>query len=549
MASADLRDELTCSICLSIYTDPVTLTCGHSFCQVCIGKVLDTQEGSKAYRCPECRAEFQERPALEKNRKLCNIAEHFLSNHPEQGEEARILCTYCIQSSVSATKTCLLCEASLCENHLKVHSRSPEHVLTNPTTSFMQRKCSVHKKVLEYYCSEDASCICVSCSLAGEHRGHQLETLNEASEKKKKKLRDILQKLTSKREEIEESVQRLQKHRKNVQIKAIGVTEQVIDLIHGIRKKLDTLEERVLRDISRQQQQVSFRVSRIVRQLEIKKEELSRNIHHVEELCNTKDPLTVLQGRESDSANYCEAEDGNHENEECDEEMVNAVGDLDAFLISMTLHKGLVDIITLKKRWKNVPGASVMLPDVSVTSDISLDENTASHVVSISHDGNSVSFPALGSHCPETPGSIWDRQVISTMGFSSGQHYWAFEINESGNWIVGMAYPSINRKNMDSFIGMNNKSWGLGRWKNGPYTARYNAKETRLLNYPSRQIIGMYLDCEAGRLAFYELGDKIIHLHTFPTTFTEPLHVGLGVWDNLTGLGRITKINFLGKAY
>uniref|UniRef100_A0A8C5Q4T1 RING-type domain-containing protein n=1 Tax=Leptobrachium leishanense TaxID=445787 RepID=A0A8C5Q4T1_9ANUR len=89
MASADLRDELTCSICLNIYTDPVTLPCGHSFCRTCIGDVLDTQEGSGAYKCPECRAESQERPALVKNRKLRNIAENIQSTHPEQ-EEAGI---------------------------------------------------------------------------------------------------------------------------------------------------------------------------------------------------------------------------------------------------------------------------------------------------------------------------------------------------------------------------------------------------------------------------------------------------------------------------
>uniref|UniRef100_A0A8C5WH25 Uncharacterized protein n=1 Tax=Leptobrachium leishanense TaxID=445787 RepID=A0A8C5WH25_9ANUR len=146
-----LVDELTCSICLNVYTDPVTLPCGHSFCRTCIGDVLD-----------------------------------------------------------APVKTCLLCEASLCEDHLKVHSKSAEHVLTEPTTSLENRKCSVHKKVLEYYCCEDAAWICVSCRLDGDHRGHQVETLNEASEKKKEKLRNILQKLTSQRKEAEKRVQNLQ---------------------------------------------------------------------------------------------------------------------------------------------------------------------------------------------------------------------------------------------------------------------------------------------------------------------------------------------------
>uniref|UniRef100_A0A8C5Q240 E3 ubiquitin/ISG15 ligase TRIM25-like n=1 Tax=Leptobrachium leishanense TaxID=445787 RepID=A0A8C5Q240_9ANUR len=230
MASADLRDELTCSICLNIYTDPVTLPCGHSFCRTCIRDVLDTQEGSGAYKCPECRAEFQERPALVNARKLRNIAENIRSTHPEQ-EEAGIPCTY----------------SSLCESHLRVHSKSAEHVLTEPTTSLNHRKCSVHKKVLEYYCCEDAACICVSCRLDGEHREHQADSLNEASEKKKEKLRNILQKLTLQGEEAEKRVQSLEELRRQVQGKAAGITERVTALVRDIREHLKALEKRVLR--------------------------------------------------------------------------------------------------------------------------------------------------------------------------------------------------------------------------------------------------------------------------------------------------------------
>uniref|UniRef100_A0A8C5WCU7 Uncharacterized protein n=1 Tax=Leptobrachium leishanense TaxID=445787 RepID=A0A8C5WCU7_9ANUR len=278
MASADLRYELTCSICLNIYRDPVTLPCGHSFCRLCIAGVLNAQEGSGAYMCPECRAESQERPALEKNRKLGNIAESFRSSHPEQ-EEVGIPCTYC-DSPVPAAKTCLHCEASLCEKHLKKHSKSAEHVLTEPTTSLENCKCSVHREILKYYCCEDAAWICMSCRLDGEHRGHQVETLNEASEKKKEKLRNILQKLTSQREEAEKSVQNLEELRRQVQEKAAGVTGHV------------TLEKRVLSEISRQEEQVSLRVSDLIRQQEIKKEELSRKTSDIEELCDMMDPVT-----------------------------------------------------------------------------------------------------------------------------------------------------------------------------------------------------------------------------------------------------------------
>ncbi|XP_069619161.1 E3 ubiquitin/ISG15 ligase TRIM25-like [Ranitomeya imitator] len=207
MASAGLRKELECSICLSLYTDPVTLRCGHNFCRDCIDQVLNTRDESGDYSCPECREKFRRRPALIRNITLSNVVENFLSTQPHQEEITGICCTYCIHSPVPAVKSCLQCEASLCEKHLKLHSKGPEHVLTDPSTSLETRKCSVHKKILEYYCTEDDACICVSCSLVGEHRGHRVEMMNEASEKKKEKLRNVLQKLITKRMKTEERVQ------------------------------------------------------------------------------------------------------------------------------------------------------------------------------------------------------------------------------------------------------------------------------------------------------------------------------------------------------
>ncbi|XP_044154237.1 E3 ubiquitin/ISG15 ligase TRIM25-like [Bufo gargarizans] len=203
MALAALKEELTCSICLNIYTDPATLKCGHSFCGECIENVLETQSASanfKCFTCPECRGEFEAFSMPQKNVSLHNIAKHVLSAKQEKAV-VEIFCTYCIQSQVPAIKSCLWCEASLCDDHLKVHSKSKEHILIEPMTSTANRKCSIHDNALLYYCTEDTLCVCVSCSLAEEHKGHHIESLNEASERIKGSLRDLLRNLTLKRQE------------------------------------------------------------------------------------------------------------------------------------------------------------------------------------------------------------------------------------------------------------------------------------------------------------------------------------------------------------
>lgn len=51
MASASYTEDLTCSICLKIFDDPVILPCGHSFCRECITLSLSSQP-----QCPQCRA-------------------------------------------------------------------------------------------------------------------------------------------------------------------------------------------------------------------------------------------------------------------------------------------------------------------------------------------------------------------------------------------------------------------------------------------------------------------------------------------------------------
>ncbi|XP_053545724.1 E3 ubiquitin/ISG15 ligase TRIM25-like, partial [Bombina bombina] len=305
MASADLREELTCPICLSIYTDPVTLSCGHNFCLSCINRTWDNQDEGE-YSCPECKHRFRKRPEHKRNLRLRNIAEIFQLTGPVN--DTGIFCTYCIHSPVPATKSCLHCGTSLCDAHLSVHSKSEEHFLTEPTTSWGNRKCYKHKKLLEYYCTEDAACICVTCYVAEEHRGHQLELLNEASEKKKKRLRDVLQKLTTKREKTEKRVQTLQKHRRRVQEKAAGVTERLTALIRDIMEQLEDLEKRVLSDITRQQEQILLPISDLIQQLEKEKDELTRKICHIEELCHMTNPLTVLQEQESHRDDFCGAE-------------------------------------------------------------------------------------------------------------------------------------------------------------------------------------------------------------------------------------------------
>ncbi|KAM5135112.1 uncharacterized protein ACMZJ9_017727 [Mantella aurantiaca] len=527
MASADLRDELNCSICLSIYTDPVTLRCGHNFCQLCIDRVLNTQAESGVYSCPDCREGFHKRPAVHRNLALRNIAERFLSA-PCNREDSGIFCSYCIHSPVPAAKSCLLCEASLCHDHLRVHSKSEEHVLSDPTTSPGNTKCTIHKKPLMYYCTKDRSCVCLSCCLNGDHMGHQVDLMNEASEKKKKKLNAIMETLKASKDETDTIVNNLYDRRKQMPRKVEALHRIVNDLFKDLKKQLDDLKKKVLNEISRQEKQNVSSVSHLIQQLETKKVELSRKMHDIEELCNMTDPVTMLQNPDKEDCGGVESENKDHHEDvdvEKDEEnitnLTNNVGDLDEGMISVMLHKGLSDILTSVR--KGFP--------TRWASDILLDVRTASNNIQISGDYKIASWSQRSQGRQETPERFQSFKILSTTKFLSGRHFWEVEANKMGCWRLGVAYASIGRKGDQSNIGNNDKSWGL-RWSCNQLSVRYDCKEINLSPKLLSNSVGIYLDYEGGRLSFYDMCNPPRHLHSYKASFMEPLHVAFALWNN-----------------
>ncbi|XP_073492363.1 tripartite motif-containing protein 6-like [Aquarana catesbeiana] len=493
METSGLREELSCSICLSLYKEPVSLKCGHNFCRDCIVTVLDTQEKkATSYSCPECRKKYTERPPLEKNRKLCNIVDNFRS---AQQEDTEVSCTYCVHP-VPATKTCLHCEASFCDMHLRNHSKSADHILIDPTTSFEDRKCSIHKEILKYYCTEDSACICMSCWVAGDHKGHQVELLNEASEKKKEKLKDVTKKLTSEKQETEKRIQNLENHRTGEKGKAVDVTGRVTELFRDIRKHLDDVENRILTEVSRQEEKISQSVCDMIQKLETQKNELSRKINEMEAVCDITDSLTVL--KKEMISDYIIPRSGD----------VRDSGCLDEGMISQMLHRGLLHFTDSLLDLKIKRQFSVM-----AKSDILLDIKTANNYIIISQDLKSATDTNKPENRPDVPERFKSRQVISTQSFSSGRHYWEVDVSGAKEWLIGVVSHSIERKidGNESHIGHNDKSWGLTQ-RNTLFTKHNNSRIT-IDSKSSLKTVGIYLDYEAGRLSFYQRCDPIRHCY------------------------------------
>ncbi|XP_018428811.1 PREDICTED: E3 ubiquitin/ISG15 ligase TRIM25-like [Nanorana parkeri] len=508
MASAELKAELLCSVCMEVYTDPATLPCGHSFCRDCITQTWEHQEHVRKYKCPECMKIYQRRPELKRNLRLHNIAEAFLRSQRAQ-EETGIFCTYC-DSSVLAVKSCLKCETSMCDDHLRKHNRTVQHPLTAPVAALGKHVCPVHKKALSYYCTQDSACICITCRLDGGHIGHQVEPVDEASRKKKEKLRNLLQKANSERQEAEKRAESLKDHRRNVEEKTASVIVKVVALIGGMRRQLDEVENKVLSDISRQQEQISLSVSNLIRQLEMDKNKLVQKMSQIQKLLDTTDLLSFLQ--DADRGDFFKETD-----KEREEDRDRYEDDMDDGVILQTLCTHLYGIL---------PGSDVWF-SVQDPSDILLDVTTAGNNVDIADHMKTARYSQEDQKYPQKLERFECSQVMSVRNFSSGRHYWEVEVSSAGWWMVGLCYPSIERRGACSWIG-NNKSWCLYR-SNNVYFVAHNSRAIPLPQKSSSNRLTIHLDCEAGRLTFYERRNPMRHLHTFTTTFTEPICAAFSV--------------------
>ncbi|XP_076137455.1 NACHT, LRR and PYD domains-containing protein 3-like isoform X2 [Alosa pseudoharengus] len=178
--------------------------------------------------------------------------------------------------------------------------------------------------------------------------------------------------------------------------------------------------------------------------------------------------------------------------------------------------------------------------------DLTLDPNTADRLLSLSEGNRKVTCVDEQQPYPEHPerfDSAWSPQVLCREGLT-GRCYWEADWSGDGynGALISVAYKSIERKGRsdDVTMGQNAKSWSLS-CSNHSYSVRHNKKETAIPAPSSRsRTVGVYLDWPAGTLSFYSVStNTLTHLHTFHSTFTEPLYPGFRVWGEVS-LHKIT---------
>ncbi|XP_067428953.1 tripartite motif-containing protein 16-like [Thunnus thynnus] len=535
------RETFSCSICLDLLKDPVTIPCGHSYCMSCIKTHWDEVDQRKIYSCPQCRQTFAPRPVLVKSTMLAALVEQLKktglqaapADHCYAGPED-VACDVCTGRKLKALKSCLVCLASYCEKHLQPHFESTtfkKHKLVDPSKKLQENICSRHDEVMKIFCRTDQQSICYLCTM-DEHKGHDTVSAAEERTERQRELEVSRQNIQQRIQDREKDVKMLQQEVKAVSRsadKAVEDSEKIFtELIRLIHKRSSDVKQQIR---SQQETEVS-RVKELQEKLEQEITELKRKDAELKQLSHTEDHNQFLHNYPSLSQ-LSEPTDSSSINIRplrYFEDVTAAVSEL---------RDQLQDI--LRQKWTNisltVTEVDVLLPQpepktraefLKYSREITLDPNTANTHLLLSEGNRKATFmsqkQSYSSHPDRFTGCC---QVLSRESLT-GRCYW--EVEWRGGVGVAVAYKNISRAgdSDECRFGRNNKSWSLNCYINS-YTFWFNNIKTPVSG-PGSSRVGVYLDHRAGILSFYSVSETMTLLHRVQTTFTQPPYAGLRLY-------------------
>ncbi|XP_053186431.1 tripartite motif-containing protein 16-like [Scomber japonicus] len=527
--------KFCCSICLDLLKDPVAIPCGHSYCMSCIKSFWDEEDEKKVYSCPQCRQTFTPRPVLMKNTMLADLMEELKktglqaapADHCYAGPED-VACDFCTGRKLKAFKSCLVCLASYCENHLQPHYESTKlkkHKLVDPSEKLQENICSYHDEVMKMFCRTDQQIICYLCSV-DEHKGHETVSAAEERTERQRELEVSRLNIQQRIQDREKDVKLLQQEVEAMSRSADEAVEDSEKIFTELILLLQKRSSDVKRQIRSQQETEVSRVKELQEKLQQEITELKRKDAELKQLSHTEDHNQFLHNYPSVSQ-LSEPKDSSSINIRplrYFEDVTAAVSEL---------RDKLQD--SLRDKWTNisltVTEVDVLLPPpdpktrdgfLKYACEITLDPNTVHGKVLLSEGNRKATsiYPQCYSHHPDR--FTDERQVLSRESLP-GRCYWEVEWRREVK--IAVSYKNISRKGWGCGFGDNHKSWAL--YFDGKHCSFWFNGVSTPVSGPVSSKVGVYLDHKAGILSFYSVSETMTLLHRVQTTFTQPLYAGV----------------------
>ncbi|XP_074198858.1 E3 ubiquitin/ISG15 ligase TRIM25 isoform X2 [Camelus bactrianus] len=585
-----LAEELSCSICLEPFKEPVTTPCGHNFCGSCLDETWAVQ--GPPYLCPHCRNSYQTRPQLCKNTVLCAVVEQFL-----QAELARpaspndwtpparaaapstpspVACDHCLQAT--AVKTCLVCMASFCQEHLKPHLESPafqDHSLQPPVRDLMQRKCPQHNRLRDFFCTEHNECICHICLV--EHKTCSPAPLSQASAELENKLRHKLSIMYCQINGASRALEDVRARQQDVREAAHRKLDQLKQEHLEMKALIDAAEASSTRKIKEEEKRVISKFDHVYQVLLKKKSEIQTFKEEIELALSKGDEFEFLekaaklQGITTKPV-YVPKVELNHElikgicqgttdlknelkqsithlqNKKPEEPTVPGDPGGHSLLAAQKPTRPGKKLQKEEKKPKKPPialpgknlcfGAPEQLVEVKSRPEllqyavkVILDYNTAHNKVALSKTYTVASVADTSqNYRPHPQRFTYCPQVLGLHCYKKGIHYWEAELQKNNFCGVGICYGSMDRQGPESRLGRNSASWCV-EWFNTKISSWHNNVEKTLPTTKATRV-GVLLNCDHGFVIFFAVATDRVHLlYKFKEDFTEALYPAFWVFS------------------
>ena len=310
----NLREEVSCSVCSDLFTDPKHLSCLHSFCLKCLKGWYETCGGGDAIRCPKCQT-FSQVPA---SGDLKDLPTSFYLNGLidvlaiKECRKTQVNCGNCDQKT-SVASYCFQCCIFYCEECLIGHNimrnkkehrvlnlkefqdKDYEDVLKRPV--FCSRQ-GHQKKKLKLFCKECETAVCQTCVML-DHNGHKLMLIEEEAESRRLEIKTVIQtqrqNLDKKIKEVIQLdedcarvIQQSENSKKNVQRFADG-------LIKLIQAKLQTIITTVKNQTEKSLERLRAKRSKIQHQINV----LESSLEEADRLLRRSTAAEIVQRKKS----------------------------------------------------------------------------------------------------------------------------------------------------------------------------------------------------------------------------------------------------------
>ncbi|KAM8945865.1 E3 ubiquitin-protein ligase TRIM65 [Pelodytes ibericus] len=501
-----IKEKFSCGICLELFTMPLTLPCGHNFCQHCIHEIWDREEEIMApVTCPVCRMAFDKRPEPKKNVNISAVV--------EQLREV--------------------------ENRIPLASSRR----LEKETSGSDAICPRHNRKVTLFCRTEKRCICCECIVKGCKDHHQVELMEDERQKEKNRLCDVLRIHTCNEEKIEGDIVKMNQLVQNIQdsckMMSLGISLQFDELRKVVEECCTLAIESLKNDENAAVGQALTNRDLLQRHLE----QLQRHHREAQQLFDNPDDVAFLQGlsRLVPAGPAPVLADVPL----CGTSQVDAVTKIlpeANKLLKDKLASALFPVMPPAQNKEFRGSTSPARPiagqrqEALVVSELranlfkdyrnlAFDPNSANKYIHLSHQDSKATHKRRISEkavC-DLKQRFQTWQVSCTEGFSEGHHYWELEISNFFV-IVGVAYGYLKHAyKEENIIGRNLFSWSL-QVLSTRHSAWHNNHEHRL-QAPKYSRIGISLDFEAGNLTFYGVKDNALDLiHSFTCNFTDKLY-------------------------